>query len=191
MTKRQPGTKNPKKSDENETVRSNNKYVQKVKIVGKTESNKKDRSGATQTVKSSAIKPSNAEIDRRREVRNGAAGPKNAVKRKTDQPDDAVKEAKQKRVKRRKFKIGCEHVDFVAELGYKQYIQLVISNTFRYLGDKDVTATFCVSKKWNYVLNQNVGISKRRRQYVEKQIEMRKKFGLVSDHVLNCSPNSV
>ena len=108
--------------------------------------------------------------------------PKKIAKRKTEdgQPDSAIKATKHKRIKRRKFKIGCEHVDFIAELGYKQYIQLAISNVFRFLSDKEVAATFCVSRKWSYVLNQNAGISKRRAQYVERQVELRRKFGTVS-----------
>lgn len=179
MTKRQPGNKNSTKSDENDTIRSHNKEVKPVSLI-----NKKVRplGASAQAAKLSAnkIPDAPAAIDSKK-----AEDKKAAVKRKTEdgQQDSPAKNSKHKRIKRRKFKIGCEHVDFVAELGYKQYIQLAISNVFRYLSDKDVAAAFCVSKMWRYVLNQNVRICRRRQQYVERQIELRKKFGLVSELV--------
>ena len=100
------------------------------------------------------------------------------IKRKQDKQDDV--KLKCKRMKR-KCKINCEHVDFVTELGYKQYIQLVITDIFSYLNDKDITAALCTSKRWNFVLNQNRYVGERRNRYVQKQIETKKKVGLVSE----------
>lgn len=186
MTRRQPDNKKPTKSDENDTIRSHNK---EVKLVSKNQINKKVRPverclpHASQTAKLPVNKESHAPVVI--DSKKADDKPKKTVKRKSEdgQPEDsAIKNPKQKRIKRRKkFKIGCEHVDFVTELGYKQYIQLAISNVFRYLSDKDVAAAFCVSKKWNYVLDQNAGLRKRRRQYVERQIELRTNLGLVSE----------
>lgn len=176
-----------KKPDENARIHSNRKEVQQVKLIVPA-NQKVSRSSASQTFNSQENRtPDTPVIDKRRaigkQVAEPADKPKNvAVKRKTDdgQQNSATKDAKRKRIKRRRFKIGCEHVDFVAELGYKQYIQLAISNVFRYLSDKDLTAAFCVSKQWGYVLNQNAGLNRRRLQYTEKQIEMRRKLGTVS-----------
>lgn len=191
--------KSPKKSDENAGIRINRKEVQtKVQLNGPANVRASQITNPLGTRSSNAL----AVIDRRevlgkqvpavkptvkptdKPADKPADKPKSiAVKRKPDdshQDDDATKEVKHKRIKRRRFKIGCEHVDFVAELGYKQYIQLAISNVFRFLSDKDVAAAFCVSKMWRYVLGQNVGLNRRRLQYVDKQIELRRKLGTVS-----------
>ena len=99
----------------------------------------------------------------------------NTLKRKTDgEPkSDLLK-------RRKKFKINCEHVDFVSELGYNKYIQLVLTDIFTFLTDKEIAATYCVSKKWTHVLNQNRYIRRRQRNYVKEQAEIRRRFGLVS-----------